>query len=49
VKLLRTWPQWCAEHGVTVPALQIDVARRALDAALAGLCQGTARKAKVPW
>lgn len=49
VKLLRTWPQWCAEHGVVVPALKPDAARGQLDTALAGLCRGTARKPKVPW
>ena len=49
VKLLRTWAQWCTEHGVAVPALRVDAAKRQLDVALAGLCHGTARKPKVPW
>jgi hypothetical protein len=49
VKLLQTWPQWCGEQQVRVPAVAIADARAELDRALLALCAGTTRKPKVPW
>jgi len=49
VKLLQTWPQWCAERSVRVPAVAIDDARAELDSAVAALSAGVARKIEVPW
>jgi hypothetical protein len=49
VKVLRTWSQWRGEHAVRVEPLPVADAKVALDAALAGLCRGSASKPKVPW
>lgn len=49
VKVLQTWPQWRKAHGVPAAQLTVSDAKAELDRALAALCVGTARKAKVPW
>ena len=49
VKVLCTWPQWCAKHSLHIPVLALADAKSALDEALTVLCQGSAQKAKVPW
>jgi hypothetical protein len=49
VKVLRSWPQWCSEHSVRVPAVAVGEAKKELAAALGALCKDSGLVPKVPW
>lgn len=48
-RVLQSWPAWRAASGVRIPEVRVESARAELAAAVAALCHGTTRTAKLPF